>query len=82
MLVIFKEIFNSSGYFCLFSGIVKCFDVNGVLCGVEYNMVQNVVYCVCGGKFYKGESEVGDVVGSGCVLMVYGWILQVVGVNG
>lgn len=34
-------------------------------------MAQSAVYRVCGGKLYKGESEVGDVAGSGRVPAVY-----------
>lgn len=67
MLATPKEILNSSGYLRSFPGIAKRSDVNGVSRGVEYNMAQNAVYRVCGGKLYKGESEVGDVAGSGRV---------------
>ncbi len=35
-----------------------------------------------GGKLYKGESEVGDVAGSGRVSMAHGRASQAVGVNG
>ncbi|END4067073.1 hypothetical protein ABL385_004694, partial [Escherichia coli] len=49
---------------------------------VEYNMAQSAVYRVCGGKLYKGESEVGDVAGSGRVSMAHGRTSQAVGVNG
>ncbi|HBI9880111.1 TPA: hypothetical protein LAG05_003101, partial [Escherichia coli] len=59
MLATPKEILNSSGYLRSFPGITKRSDVNGVSRGVEYNMAQNAVYRVCGGKLYKGESEVG-----------------------
>ena len=45
-------------------------------------MAQNAVYRVCGGKLYKGESEVGDVAGSGRVSMAHGRTSQAVGVNG
>ncbi|EFK2864881.1 hypothetical protein A8526_003795 [Escherichia coli] len=45
--------------------------MNGISRGVEYNMAQSAVYRVCGGKLYKGESEVGDVAGSGRVPAVY-----------
>ncbi len=67
MLATPKEILNSSGYLRSFPGIAKRSDVNGVSRGVEYNMAQSAVYRVCGGKLYKGESEVGDVSGSGRV---------------
>ncbi|EFM2012772.1 hypothetical protein HCQ18_003800, partial [Escherichia coli] len=77
-----KEILNSSGYLRSFPGIAKRSDVNGVSRGVEYNMAQNAVYRVCGGKLYKGESEVGDVAGSGRVSMAHGRTSQAVGVNG
>ena len=45
-------------------------------------MAQSAVYRVCGGKLYKGESEVGDVAGSGRVSMAHGRTSQAVGVNG
>ncbi len=45
-------------------------------------MAQNAVYRVCGDKLYKGESEVGDVAGSGRVSMAHGRTSQAVGVNG
>ena len=77
-----KEVLNSSGYLRSFPGIAKRSDVNGVSRGVEYNMAQNAVYRVCGGKLYKGESEVGDVAGSGRVSMAHGRTSQAVGVNG
>ena len=82
MLATPKEILNSSGYLRSFPGIAKRSDVNGVSRGVEYNMAQNAVYRVCGGKLYKGESEVGDVAGSGRVSMAHGRTSQAVGVNG
>ncbi|MBE9739195.1 packaged DNA stabilization protein, partial [Escherichia coli] len=82
MLATPKEIFNSSGYLRSFPGIAKRSDVNGVSRGVEYNMAQSAVYRVCGGKLYKGESEVGDVAGSGRVSMAHGRTSQAVGVNG
>ncbi|MGK3384599.1 packaged DNA stabilization protein, partial [Escherichia coli] len=59
MLATPKEILNSSGYLRSFPGIAKRSDVNGISRGVEYNMAQSAVYRVCGGKLYKGESEVG-----------------------
>lgn len=71
MLATPKEILNSSGYLRSFPGIAKRSDVNGVSRGVEYNMAKNAVYRVCGGKLYKGESEVGDVAGSGRVSMAH-----------
>ncbi len=82
MLATPKEILNSSGYLRSFPGIAKRSDVNGVSRGVEYNMAQNAVYRVCGGKLYKGESEVGDVAGSGRVSLAHGRTSQAVGVNG
>ncbi|MFA8052520.1 packaged DNA stabilization protein, partial [Escherichia coli] len=82
MLATPKEILNSSGYLRSFPGIAKRSDVNGVSRGVEYNMAQSAVYRVCGGKLYKGESEVGDVAGSGRVSMAHGRTSQAVGVNG
>lgn len=45
-------------------------------------MAQSAVYRVCGSKLYKGESEVGDVAGSGRVSMAHGRTSQAVGVNG
>ena len=82
MLATPKEILNSSGYLRSFPGIAKRYDVNGVSRGVEYNMAQSAVYRVCGSKLYKGESEVGDVSGSGRVSMAHGRTSQAVGVNG
>nr|MBZ4745278.1 hypothetical protein [Salmonella enterica subsp. enterica serovar Typhimurium] len=82
MLATPKEILNSSGYLRSFPGITKRYDMNGVSRGVEYNTAQNAVYRVCGGKLYKGESEVGDVAGSGRVSMAHGRTSQAVGVNG
>lgn len=82
MLATPKEILNSSGYLRSFPGIAKRSDVNGISRGVEYNMAQSAVYRVCGGKLYKGESEVGDVAGSGRVSMAHGRTSQAVGVNG
>lgn len=82
MLATPKEILNSSGYLRSFHGITKRYDMNGVSRGVEYNTAQNAVYRVCGGKLYKGESEVGDVAGSGRVSMAHGRTSQAVGVNG
>ncbi|EFM3974338.1 hypothetical protein HEF39_003720 [Escherichia coli] len=82
MLATPKEILNSSGYLRSFPGIAKRSDVNGASRGVEYNMAQNAVYRVCGGKLYKGESEVGDVAGSGRVSMAHGRTSQAVCVGG
>ena len=81
MLVTPKEILNSSGYLRSFRALPNVL-MNGVSRGVEYNMAQNAVYRVCGGKLYKGESEVGDVAGSGRVSMAHGRTSQAVGVNG
>ncbi|EEH6203296.1 hypothetical protein G8935_004684, partial [Salmonella enterica] len=82
MLATPKEVLNSSGYLRSFPGISKRGDVNGVSRGVQYNTAQNAVYRVCGGKLYKGNSEVGDVAGSGRVSMAHGRTSQAVGVNG
>lgn len=73
---------HTGSYLRSFPGIAKRSDVNGVSRGVEHNMAQNAVYRVCGGKLYKGESEVGDVAGSGRVSMAHGRTSQAVGVNG
>ncbi|EAQ5800892.1 hypothetical protein QHJ03_001948 [Salmonella enterica] len=82
MLATPKEVLNSSGYLRSFPGIAKRNDVNGVSRGVVYNTAQNAVYRVLGSKLYKGESEVGDVAGSGRVSMAHGRTSQAVGVNG
>lgn len=82
MLATPKEVLNSNGYLRSFPGIAKRSDVNGVSRGVIYNTAQNAVYRVLGGKLYKSQSEVGDVIGSGRVSMAFGRTSQAVCVNG
>ncbi len=66
----------------LIPGIAKRSDNERLSRASRYNMAQNAVYRVCGGKLYKGESEVGDVAGNGRVSMAHGRTSQAVGVNG
>ncbi|AFJ47263.1 packaged DNA stabilization protein gp10 [Shimwellia blattae] len=59
-----KEILNSSGYLRSFPGIEKRSEVAGISRGVQFNTSQNAVYRVCGGKLYRGTTEVANVTGS------------------
>lgn len=77
-----KEVLNASGYLRSFPGIEQRSNVNGVSRGAEYNTAQNAVYRVCGAKLYQGQSEVGNVAGTGRVSMAHSRTSQAVIVNG
>lgn len=82
MLVTPKEVIGAAGYLRSFPGIDKKADVNGVSRCAQYNSHESAVYRVCGGKLYKGETEVGDVGGSGRVSMAFSATSQAVAVDG
>lgn len=82
MLATPKEVLNSNGYLRSFPGIKKIVDVNGTSRGAEFNTAQNLVYRVMGGKLYKGDVSIGDVVGTGRVSMAHGRTSQAVCVDG
>lgn len=78
MLATPKEVVGASGYLRSFPGIEKRGDVAGVSRGVQYNTSQNAVYRVCGGKLYSGQSEAGNVTGSGRTPMAHSRTSQAV----
>ncbi|HHQ4050619.1 TPA: packaged DNA stabilization protein [Citrobacter freundii] len=82
MLATPKEVLNSNGYLRSFPGVTKLSDVAGTSRGAEYNISQNAVYRVMGGKLYRSDSAVGDVAGSSRVSLAHGRTSQAVCVNG
>lgn len=82
MLATPKEVLNSNGYLRSFPGVTKISDVAGTSRGAEYNSSQNAVYRVMGGKLYRSDSAVGDVVGTSRVSLAHGRTSQAVCVNG
>ncbi|GAA0484417.1 packaged DNA stabilization protein [Tatumella punctata] len=82
MLATPKEVLNSSGYLRSFPGIDKRDDVAGLSRGVQFNSHESVVYRVLGGKLYRGQSQVGDVSGSGRIGMAHSATSQAVAANG
>ncbi|HIC6096360.1 TPA: packaged DNA stabilization protein [Salmonella enterica subsp. enterica serovar Nagoya] len=82
MLATPKEVLNSNGYLRSFPGVTKLSDVAGTSRGAEYNTSQNAVYRVMGGKLYRSDTAVGDVVGTYRVSMAHGRTSQAVCVNG
>jgi hypothetical protein len=73
---------GAAGYFRFWPGITKLTDVSGVSRGSHWNTVKNAVYRVMGSKLYLGQSESGDVAGSGRVSMAHGRTSQAAVVNG
>ena len=77
-----KEVLNASGYLRSFPGIEKRGDVNGVSRGAQYNTSQAAVYRVCGGKLYRGDTEVGSVAGTNRVPLAHSRTSQAAVVSG
>lgn len=73
-----KEVVGAAGYLRSFPGIDKKADVDGVSRGVQYNTHENAAYRVCGGKIYRGETEIADVSGSDRVSMAHSAVSQAV----
>lgn len=73
-----KEVVGATGYLRSFPGIDKKADVDGVSRGVQYNTHENEAYRVCGGKIYRGETEIADVSGNDRVSMAHSAVSQAV----
>lgn len=82
MLATPKEVLNSSGYLRSFPGIALRSGVAGVSRGAHYNVHENAVYRVCGGRVYKSGADIGGLTGSSRVSMASSYNSQAIGANG
>lgn len=82
MIVVMRPTKGADGYMRVFPGIDKVSDVNGVSRGVQWNTQKDYPYRVMGTKLYGGDSEVGDVPGSGRAPMAHSRTSQAVVANG